>query len=79
MTSAAGSIRVEIQASDDIMPGVISVPHGCGHDLPGVMLSVSRTLPGASVNDVTGPKVLESVAGDAVVNGVPVRLLPQSN
>ncbi|MGB3772861.1 MAG: molybdopterin-dependent oxidoreductase [Rhodococcus sp. (in: high G+C Gram-positive bacteria)] len=74
VTSAAGSIRIDVTASETMMPGVVSVPHGFGHDRDGVRLSVARTVRGPSVNDITDPAHVEGVAGNAVLNGVPVTL-----
>lgn len=74
VTSASGDLEVECLASDDMMPGVVSLPHGYGHARPGVRMARATTLPGASVNDVTDPGVVEGIGANAVVNGVPVSL-----
>ncbi|TDD25295.1 molybdopterin-dependent oxidoreductase [Nonomuraea diastatica] len=70
--SPAGVLTVEASASQDMMPGTVSLPHGYGHALPGVRLSVARRLPGSSVNALTDPASLDQVSGTAVLNGVPV-------
>ena len=72
VTSAAGSVEVEVTATEDLMPGVVSLPHGFGHDRPGVRLSVASRVPGVSVNDLTDPALVDPVAGTAALNGVPV-------
>jgi anaerobic selenocysteine-containing dehydrogenase len=72
VTSAAGSISVEVASSNDIMPGVVSLPHGFGHNRPGVMLSVANQVAGPSANDITDAAFTDPVAGTAAVNGVPV-------
>ena len=72
VSSAAGSVEVEVEATEDLMPGVVSLPHGFGHDRPGVRLSVASQVPGVSVNDVTDPALVDPVAGTAALNGVPV-------
>jgi anaerobic selenocysteine-containing dehydrogenase len=69
--SAVGSVQVEVRASEDMMPGVVSLPHGYGHRRDGVRLTGAVALPGASVNDLTDPSVLD-VSGNAVLSGVPV-------
>ncbi|WP_307836027.1 molybdopterin-dependent oxidoreductase [Phycicoccus sonneratiae] len=74
--SAAGALEVEVAASEDLMPGVVSLPHGYGHARDGVRLRTATTLPGASVNDVTDPDVVDPLSGNAVLNGVPVTLEP---
>jgi hypothetical protein len=63
-----------VTASDSVMPGVVSIPHGFGHDRDGVRLTVARDVRGPSVNDLTDPDRVEGVAGNAVLNGVPVTL-----
>ncbi len=70
--SAVGEVRVEVEASDDLMPGVVSLPHGYGHARDGVRLRNAVEVPGVSMNDLTDPSVVESVSGNAVLNGVPV-------
>ncbi|MDR7253654.1 anaerobic selenocysteine-containing dehydrogenase [Nocardioides sp. BE266] len=71
VTSRIGSVEVEVAASDDLMPGVVSLPHGYGHAKDGVLMSRSRDLPGVSINDLTDPELLD-VSGNAALNGVPV-------
>ncbi len=74
--SAAGEVEVEVAATDDVMPGVVSLPHGYGHRRPGVRLRHAGELPGVSMNDLTDPAVVEGLSGNAVLNGVPVTLVP---
>ena len=75
VASAVGTVEVEVQASDDMMPGVVSLPHGYGHRRPGVRLRQAVELPGASMNDLTDPAVLDA-SGNAVLSGVPVTVTP---
>ncbi|HQZ11225.1 molybdopterin dinucleotide binding domain-containing protein, partial [Ornithinibacter sp.] len=74
--SAVGEVRVEVEATDDLMPGVVSLPHGYGHARDGVRLRNAVEVPGVSMNDLTDPSVVESVSGNAVLNGVPVTVAP---
>jgi anaerobic selenocysteine-containing dehydrogenase len=71
VTSRVGSVEVEVAATDDLMPGVVSLPHGYGHAADGVLMGRSREVPGVSVNDLTDPELLD-VSGNAALNGVPV-------
>jgi anaerobic selenocysteine-containing dehydrogenase len=71
VTSRVGSVEVDVAASDDLMPGVVSLPHGYGHARDGVLMSRSREVAGVSVNDLTDPELLD-VSGNAALNGVPV-------
>ncbi|GAA1921003.1 molybdopterin-dependent oxidoreductase [Nocardioides hwasunensis] len=75
VTSRVGAVEVEVAASDDLMPGVVSLPHGYGHAHDGVLMGRSREVPGVSVNDLTDPDLLD-VSGNAALNGVPVAVTP---
>ena len=77
--SAVGEVRVEVEATDDLMPGVVSLPHGYGHARNGVRLRNAVDVPGVSMNDLTDPSVVESVSGNAVLNGVPVTVAPATD
>ncbi len=74
LISPAGTITLPAWLSDDIMPGVISVPHGWGHDRDGVQLGVARRVAGQSVNDVIGSNRVEAVTAMAQLNGIPVKV-----
>lgn len=74
VTSRVGSVEVAVEFSEDVMPGVISIPHGFGHDKPGTKLSVARRRPGVSLNDLTDPQAMDPISGNAVLNGTPVML-----
>ncbi|WP_206068528.1 molybdopterin-dependent oxidoreductase [Nonomuraea composti] len=74
--SDAGTVEVEVSASEDLMPGTASLPHGYGHALARETLSIAGTLPGASVNDLTDPHYLDHISGTAALNGVPITVTP---
>jgi anaerobic selenocysteine-containing dehydrogenase len=70
ITSRVGEVRVEVEATDDMMPGVVSLPHGYGHARnPG--MRTAAEVPGVSINDLTDPERLD-VSGNAALSGVPV-------
>lgn len=73
--SRVGSIEVEVAASLEMMPGVVSLPHGWGHGRPGVMMAIATELPGVSANDLTDERFLDAVSGNAALNGVPVEVV----
>ena len=75
IASRVGTVTTQVQASDDVMPGVVSLPHGYGHQRDGVRLGHARTVPGVSINDLTDPERLD-VSGNAALNGVPVTVTP---
>ncbi|SMB97107.1 molybdopterin-dependent oxidoreductase [Deinococcus hopiensis] len=70
--SRVGRITVPVQVTPNVMPGVVSLPHGYGHGRSGVRLRVARQRAGASVNDLTDETRLDVLTGNAAVNGVPV-------
>ena len=75
VVSRVGEIEVLLQVTDELRPGVVSVPHGFGHGArKGVGWKHAASLPGASVNDITDPSVLDGLTGNAAFNSVPVRL-----
>jgi anaerobic selenocysteine-containing dehydrogenase len=75
VTSRVGKVQVEVAATDAMMPGVVSLPHGYGHRGDGVRLANAVELPGVSINDLTDPERLD-VSGNAVLNGTPVTVTP---
>ncbi len=75
VTSGVGSVEVEVRADDDMMPGVVSLPHGYGHQVDGTGMSRAAKVPGVSINDLTDPQRLD-VSGNAALNGVPVDVSP---
>lgn len=72
--SRVGAINTEVQASREVMPGVVSLPHGWGHRRPGVKQNIATSLQGESCNDLTDEKRLDPLTGNAAVNGVPVEV-----
>jgi anaerobic selenocysteine-containing dehydrogenase len=75
VTSRVGSIEVQVLGSSDMMPGVVSLPHGFGHGRRGVHLAIARAQAGASANDLTDERLLDRLSGNAALNGVPVRVV----
>jgi len=74
--SRVGAVVAPAEVSADVMPGVVSLPHGWGHGRAGVRLSVASAHPGVSINDLTDPKRLDELSGNAALNGVPVAVQP---
>ena len=73
LRSRVGAVEIECCGSEDMMPGVVSLPHGWGHDRAGVRLQVAQAHAGASNNDLTDPELLD-ISGNAALNGVPVQV-----
>jgi hypothetical protein len=57
-----------------MMPGVVSLPHGWGHDRPGIRLSIAAAHAGASMNDVTDEGFIDELSGNSRLSGVPVEV-----
>ena len=74
VVSRVGAIELPLEVSDEIRPGVVSVPHGFGHVRPGVGWRLAAEKAGASVNDITDPSVVDAITGNAAFNAVPVRV-----
>ena len=72
LASRAGSVQVKLEASDAVMPGVVSLPHGYGHNRDGIRMATAVANAGVSCNDVTDELYLDELSGNAAVNGVPV-------
>ncbi|MBX3271305.1 MAG: molybdopterin oxidoreductase family protein [Sandaracinaceae bacterium] len=77
VTSRVGAVEVEVELSDAMMPGVVSLPHGFGHDQPGTRLCVARAHAGVSINDLTDETLLDELTGNAALSGVPVEVRPR--
>jgi len=72
--SRAGVVEVPVEISADIMPGVVSMPHGWGHDRDGIQLAVAQENAGGSINDVTDNLAIDALCGTAAFNGTPVAI-----
>jgi anaerobic selenocysteine-containing dehydrogenase len=78
ISTVRGSIEVAVQISDDIMPGVVCLPHLWGHNRPGTQQRVANASPGASYNDLMGVSAIDELTGNAIFNGVTVQVTPIS-
>jgi anaerobic selenocysteine-containing dehydrogenase len=68
------SIEAQVQVSDEMMPGVVSLPHGWGHGLPGTRMALAAERPGANLNALLDEDWRDPLSGNAVLSGVPVTL-----
>jgi len=75
--SRVGSVEVPLEACEEMMPGVVSLPHGYGHNRPGIKLDLAQANAGVSCNDLTDELALDALSGNAAVNGVPVTVVAQ--
>lgn len=74
LRSRIGALVVPLEISEEMRPGVVSLPHGFGHDRPGIQLSVAQAQPGVSVNDLTDPLLLDGLSGTSAFSDVPVEV-----
>ncbi len=73
--SRVGTVTTDVVTTADVMPGVVSLPHGYGHQVPGTRTRHADEVPGVSINDLTDPERLD-VSGNAAFSGVPVTVVP---
>jgi anaerobic selenocysteine-containing dehydrogenase len=67
--SRVGSVVVPIEISEEMMPGVVSIPHGWGHARLGIQLEVAQQYAGESINDLTDNQTIDALCGTAAFNG----------
>lgn len=70
--SRVGEIALPLEVSDEIMPGVVSIPHGWGHERAGNHLAVAQQHAGVSINDLTDPLAIDALCGTAAFSATPV-------
>ena len=76
VSSEVGALVVSAEVSDEMMPGVVCLPHGWGHDKAGTRLSVAREHAGVNNNVLLPGMLVDEISGNAVANGIPVEVVP---
>ncbi|MBT2444681.1 molybdopterin oxidoreductase family protein [Streptomyces sp. ISL-36] len=76
ITAEGGALEAEVEITDAVRSGVVSLPHGWGHDRPGTRLGVAAARPGVNVNQLLDGSRLDPLSGTAVLNGFPVQVSP---
>ena len=78
ITSTAGDRAIEVEVAIDaaMMPGVVSLPHGWGHDQADTALGVAARRPGANLNAIVDDRARDPLSGNAVLNGTPIEMQP---
>jgi anaerobic selenocysteine-containing dehydrogenase len=74
--SGGRTVEVVVEVSDEMMPGVVSLPHGWGHDQPGTRMAVAAERPGANLNAILDDQLRDPLSGNAVLTGVPIAMAP---
>ena len=72
--SAGGQVQAQVHVTQDMMPGVVSLPHGWGHDAPGAQLRVAAERPGANINALFDDHLRDPLSGNAVLGGVAISM-----
>lgn len=72
VSSRTGAVLLEACVSSEMMPGVVSIPHGWGHNRPGIALDVASAHAGSSINDLTDELALDAISGNAAFSGIAV-------
>ena len=72
--SAGGQVQAQVHVTQDMMPGVVSLPHGWGHDAPGAQLRVAAERPGANINALLDDHLRDPLSGNAVLGGVAISM-----
>ena len=70
--SRVGQVTTTVIATNEVMPGVISLPHGWGHNRAGVKMGIATQQAGVNCNELTDDKFIDQLCGNAALNGVPV-------
>lgn len=68
------SLLVPVELSEDMMAGVVSLPHGWGHDQEGAKLGLAARNPGVNVNALIPEGTRDPLSGNSVLNGVAISL-----
>ena len=76
VSSRVGSVRARVEVTDAIRPGVVSLPHGWGHDMPGVRMRVAEEHAGVNSNVLSDHEAIDPLSGTSVLNGIPVEVVP---
>jgi anaerobic selenocysteine-containing dehydrogenase len=76
VNNGARRITVQVELSDDMMEGVVSLPHGWGHNLPGTQMSVAAERPGVNLNALLDENLRDPLSGNAVLSGIPITMTP---
>lgn len=78
VVSKVGEVVLPVEISDEMMPGVVSIPHGYGHGRDGVRMKVAEAHAGVSINDLMDHQQVDKVTGNAAFSGQLVNVLPES-
>jgi len=72
--SRVGKVVVPVEITDEVMPGVVCLPHGWGYDAEGIEMHTAKTKPGVNSNVLTDDAALDDLSGNCTLNGIPVEV-----
>jgi hypothetical protein len=72
VASRVGELIAKVEVTDEVMPGVVSLPHGWGHGVEGTRMSVAASHAGVNTNVLTDELAIDPLSGNAVLNGIPI-------
>jgi anaerobic selenocysteine-containing dehydrogenase len=76
VTSRVGAVTADVEVTDAIRPGVVSLPHGWGHGMPGTRLRIAAEHAGVNSNRLSDHEAMDPLSGTSVLNGIPVTVAP---
>jgi anaerobic selenocysteine-containing dehydrogenase len=76
IASKAGAVVAAVEITDAMRPGVVSLPHGFGHEVEGARMPVARAHAGVNSNELAADDALEPLSGNAILNGIRVDVTP---
>ena len=72
IASRVGQIEIPVEVTDAVTQGVVSVPHGWGHDMEGTRMDVARRKAGVNSNILSDDKAMDPLSGNSVLSAIPV-------
>ena len=74
--SRVGRVSAPVEVTNEVMEGVVCLPHGWGYDEAGIEMQVAKTKPGVNSNVLTDHEALDVLSGNCALNGIPVEVTP---
>ena len=74
VSSSVGTVRIPVEISDEMMLGVVSIPHGFGHTYKNTNIKLSEKNAGVSINDLTDATKIDLLVGNADFSGTKVKI-----
>ena len=78
VATEVGAVSIALELSEDVAPGVVCMPHGWGHNRPGIRMQTAEANAGVSYNDLVATDRVDPVSGNAALNAMPVRVAAQA-